>query len=56
MHLLLGLCREEEEFGPGILRSLGLEPALVRAELQSVIEEYKPNLLQRLCERLRRDR
>ena len=56
MHLLLGICRDEEETGPGILRSLGLEPALVRAELQSVIDEYKPNLRQRLCERLRRDR
>ena len=37
-HLLLSICREEEESGTGIFQSLGMEPAVVRTELLRFID------------------
>lgn len=50
-HLLLGLCREEEESSAGILQSLGLEPAAVRAELLRFIDrQEEPSIRSKLTD------
>ena len=46
-HLLLGLCREEEQSGSGILQSLGMDPKAVRAEVLRLYDKRQPNRIQR---------
>jgi ATP-dependent Clp protease ATP-binding subunit ClpC len=54
-HMLLGLCRDEEQHRSGVLASIGLEPEQVRAEVIRLFEARGPErgVIRRFVSRLK---